>query len=59
MDSAISSRHNVPEEETASNSQLESGDSIYKFQVKLAMILNFIVNGEKNFLVQYDEESAW
>jgi hypothetical protein len=45
--------------ENLSSTNLESGTSIYRFQVKLAMILNFIVNGAHNYLVQYDEESAW
>ena len=57
IDSAISSRHNIAEDQDSS--QLDNGTSIYLFQVKLAMILNFIVHGSNNFLVQYDEESAW
>ena len=57
IDSAVSSRHNVPE--NLQSSEFENGTNIYQFQVKLAMILNFIVHGDYNFLVQYDEESAW
>ena len=57
IDSAISNRHNIVQDPTSS--QLENGTSIYLFQVKLAMILNFMVHGNNNFLVQYDEESAW
>ena len=57
IDSAISARHNVVNDPFTE--PLENGTLIFQFQINLAKILSHIVQGQKNYVVQYDEQSAW
>ncbi len=57
IDSALSKRHNMLEK--ASTENLENGTNIFNFQVLIAMSVALIVNGQYNFIVQYDEDAAW
>ena len=57
IDSALSDRHNISEIRSTAN--LENGNNIFNFQVWIAMAVALMVNGQYNFIVQYDEEAAW
>ena len=57
IDSAIGNRHNVVNDPF--DEDLESGELIFDFQINLAKILSHIVQGQKNYVVQYNEERAW
>jgi len=57
LDSSISRRHNIAEK--SATEKLENGKDIFAFEILLAVIITFIVNGPQFFIVQYNEKSAW
>ena len=57
IDSAISNKYNVVNDPFTEH--LENGTLIFQFQLNLARILSHIVQGQKNYVVQYDEQGAW
>ena len=57
IDSAISNKYNAVNDPYTEH--LENGTLIFQFQINLAKILMHIVQGQKNYVVQYDEQSAW
>ena len=57
FDSALSSRHDNPEKGNTDN--LENGHNIFHFEVYVLMALAFIIHAPANYLVQYNEDSAW
>ena len=57
LDSSISSRYNVSEK--WATEKLENGKDIFAFEIFLAVVIAYIVNGPQNFIVQYTEKAAW
>ena len=57
FDSALSSRHLAKEKIDTNN--FENGHNIFHFTITLLQLLVLMVNGQKNFLIQYNENSAW
>jgi len=57
VDTAMSSRHIQTEVKNTGN--LENGLNTYRFELLLLQALVLIVNSQKNFFIQFDEESAW
>jgi len=56
-DTALSSRHSMNEDATTGN--LENGHNIFHVYFLILQAIMLAVNGQKNFVVQYNEESAW
>lgn len=56
-DTAMSSRHGVNENPSTGN--LENGHNTFHVYFLLMQAILLAVNGQKNFIVQYNEESAW
>jgi len=57
IDSSVSNKYNQPE--NSLTEKLENGANIYRFEILLAMVLTLMVNGQRNYLVQFDEDNAW
>ena len=58
LDSSVSERYNVPFEDKLLVGFTEA-QSIFAVQTVIVNILSAMVNGAQNFVVQYDESSAW
>ena len=56
LQSSVSNRHNVA---NAEDSTLTDGQVIYDTQMKLFKTLMYMINGQKNYFVQFDESAAW
>jgi hypothetical protein len=57
FDSALSSRHLA--KENTNTEKLENGHNIFHFTITLLQILVLMINSQKNYLIQYNEKSAW
>ena len=57
IDSAISNRHNI--KFSPGTDFIDNGNAIFYFQLLLVQLISLAVNGQKNYFVQFDEESAW
>jgi hypothetical protein len=56
-DTAMSSRHGINENPATGN--LENGHNTFHVYFMLMQAILLAVNGQKNYIVQYNEESAW
>ena len=57
IDSSISNRHNI--QFGPDTDFIDNGNYIFIFQLILVQLITLAVNGQKNYFVQFDEESAW
>jgi hypothetical protein len=38
---------------------IRNGTEIFQFQIMLTQVLTFMLNNQKNYFVQFDEQRAW
>ncbi len=55
LDTSVSKKYNVTSQDDTNTEAF----IIFRIQAYIATLMSEMVNGPKNFIVQYDESSAW